>query len=747
MAEQYADIIIDISHEKVDRVFQYRIPEALAGEVTVGAQVDIPFGQGNSLRKGYVVGLTGTLSYPAEKLKEISAVRKEAVSVQSQLIKLAWWMKEQYGSTMNQALKTVLPVKQKVAGRREKTLICHLSRDELARALEEAEKKSFKARARLFAALKESGEIPWAVAKNQLNISEATVKPLIERGILSLEERRKTPPGGENAPSGPRVTLNGEQQAAVRGIVRDLDSGRPAVSLIHGITGSGKTEVYMEIIGHVLAQGKQVILLIPEIALTYQTVMRFYRRFGDRISIMNSRLSAGERYEQWQKAAAGEVDILIGPRSALFAPFPRLGLIIIDEEHEGAYKSETMPRYHAREVAGERARMEGAGLVLGSATPSMEAYAMAEAGIYRLYRLTKRAVEDARLSRVHVVDLREELRNGNKSMFSGRLTELVEERLRKKEQIMLFINRRGYSNFMSCRSCGEAIRCPHCDVSLTYHSAGRRAGDGGVLTCHYCGHTEPVPNKCPHCGSPYIAGFGGGTQRLEEMTRLAFPGARVLRMDADTTSSKNGHQEILESFGRGEADILIGTQMIVKGHDFARVTLVGIMAADLSLNTPDFRCSERTFQLLTQAAGRAGRGSRAGDVVIQTYHPEHYSIRAAAAQDYGMFFRQEMEFRRVMNYPPACRMLTVQFASPKEEEADRAAKAAAERIADAAREAKAQVLGPVNASVYKVNDIYRKILYIKHTNYDILIRMKNDMEEYAAQTEPSKGLLVQYDFS
>ena len=312
---------------------------------------------------------------------------------------------------------------------------------------------------------------------------------------------------------------------------------------------------------------------------------------------------------------------------------------------------------------------------------------------------------------------------------------------------MLFINRRGYSNFMSCRSCGEAIRCPHCDVSLTYHSAGRRAGGGGVLTCHYCGHTEPVPKKCPHCGSPYIAGFGVGTQRLEEMTRLAFPDARVLRMDADTTSSKNGHQEILESFRRGEADILIGTQMIVKGHDFARVTLVGIMAADLSLNTPDFRCSERTFQLLTQAAGRAGRGSRAGDVVIQTYHPEHYSIRAAAAQDYGMFFRQEMEFRRVMNYPPACRMLTVQFASPKEEEADRAAKAAAERIADAAREAKAQVLGPVNASVYKVNDIYRKILYIKHTNYDILIRMKNDMEEYAAQTEPSKGLLVQYDFS
>ena len=727
MAEQYADIIIDISHEKVDRVFQYRIPEARAGEVTVGAQVDIPFGQGNSLRKGYVVGLTGTLSYPAEKLKEISAVRKEAVSVQSQLIKLAWWMKEQYGSTMNQALKTVLPVKQKVAGRREKTLICHLSRDELARALEEAEKKSFKARARLFAALKESGEIPWAVAKNQLNISEATVKPLIERGILSLEERRKTPPGGENAPSGPRVTLNGEQQAAVRGIVRDLDSGRPAVSLIHGITGSGKTEVYMEIIGHVLAQGKQVILLIPEIALTYQTVMRFYRRFGDRISIMNSRLSAGERYEQWQKAAAGEVDILIGPRSALFAPFPRLGLIIIDEEHEGAYKSETMPRYHAREVAGERARMEGAGLVLGSATPSMEAYAMAEAGIYRLYRLTKRAVEDARLSRVHVVDLREELRAGNRSIFSRRLQELMEDRLGKGEQIMLFLNRRGYSSFVSCRSCGEALSCPHCDVSLTLHWNGR-------LKCHYCGYEILMPERCPSCGSPYIAGFGTGTQRIEEMTRKMFPGARVLRMDMDTTSKKGGHEEILSAFGDGEADILIGTQMIVKGHDFPKVTLVGVLAADLSLHAPDYACGERTFQILTQAAGRAGRGADAGNVVIQTYMPEHYSIRTAARQDYEGFYREEMAYRRMLHYPPALGLLTIQAASQKEETLSQAAekmRRAAEQAGDKETGLFAQgleITGPVEAPVYKVNDIYRKILYIKHENYGILLRIRKEIE-------------------
>ena len=738
MANRFADIIIDISHEKVDRTFQYRIPDGLSDRLEVGDLVQIPFGQGNSMRKGYVVGLANAPSFPEDRMKEVAGVCLDAVPAASQLIRLAWWMKEVYGSTMSQALKTVLPVKQKVKVRRERVIVSRMDAGVLADQIKEAERKGFKARIRLLEALREGGRLPWQVAKNQLNLSESTLKPLEERGFIAVEEMKEEPWSGA---VGRTVTLNEEQAAAARGIASDLASDHPGVSLIHGITGSGKTEVYMEIIDGVLKRGRQVILLIPEIALTYQTVMRFYRRFGGRVSILHSRLSKGERYEQWERAAAGQVDILIGPRSALFAPFPRLGLIIIDEEHEGAYKSETMPRYHAREVARERARMSGAGLVLGSATPSVESYSLAKAGIFKLYRLTRRAVENAKLSSVHVVDLREELKNGNKSMFSGKLRELMEDRLSRRQQIMLFINRRGYSNFVSCRSCGQAIRCPHCDVSLTLHYGGR-------LSCHYCGYRLPMPKVCPSCGSPYIAGFGVGTQKLEELTRTEFPGARVLRMDADTTSGRDGHREILECFGNGGADILIGTQMIVKGHDFPNVTLVGIMAADLSLYTPDFRCGERTFELLTQAAGRAGRGDKAGDVVIQTYSPDHYSIQAAAAQDYELFYRREMSYRRAMNYPPACKMLTVQFASPDEAAAALAAEKAGQLVKACADGNGAQILGPVNAAVYKVNDIYRKILYIKHGNYDILIRMKNRMEQYAGTWGAGNGaLMIQYDFS
>ena len=746
----YADIIIDISHEKVDRPFQYRIPDALLGSVKVGVRVTVPFGMGNTMRKGYVVGLSTKTDYDPEKIKEIAGVESGSTSVQSQLIQLAWWMKTSYGCTMNQALKTVLPVRQKIKLKEKKTIRCLLEGEKLAEAIQEAEKKSYKARARLLRAFLENPAIPMETAEQQLQITASTLKPMIEKGQAELIRREisRTPltalqQGGKIRYAGKTVELRGEQQAAVEGFVSDYRAGLRKTYLLHGITGSGKTEVYMEMMEEVLSQGKQVILLIPEIALTYQTVMRFYRRFGDRIAVLNSKLSAGERYDQWERAARGEVSVMIGPRSALFAPFSNLGLILIDEEHEGAYKSETMPRYHARDVAAKRAADSGAALVLGSATPSLEAYTKAMAGEYQLMELKHRAVEGSVLSAVEIADMREELSEGNKSMFSRRLRELILERLDRREQIMLFINRRGYSNFVSCRSCGEAVKCPHCDVSLTLHGNQR-------LVCHYCGYNIPMMKNCPSCGSPYIAGFGAGTQKLEELTRREFPQARVLRMDADTTARKDGHEAILSAFAAHEADILIGTQMIVKGHDFPEVTLVGIMAADLSLNTPDYRCAERSFQLLTQAAGRAGRGSRQGTVVIQTYQPDHYAIGTAAAQDYASFYEKEFSYRKLMNYPPACRMQAVLFASASEETLEQCSEKVLEELKlrfGIETSSDLQFIGPVRAPIYKVNDIYRKILYIKSEKCDILDKIRDLTETLTAGDERFRSVMIQYDIS
>ena len=735
---KYADIIIDISTKNVDRVFQYRIPPDLEDMVQVGSRVMVPFGRGDTMRQGYVVSLTTIPTFAPEKTKEIRDVVPGAVSVQEQMILLAWWMKERYGATMNQALKTVMPVKSKVAPKEEKTIISLKTSEELQVLLAEAERKNFKARIRLYKALLENGTLPYRLTAEKLGITAAMLKPLTEKGIVSLQAEKKSRDPIKNVErDGKKLQLNAEQQAAVDTVVSDYDSGKRGTYLLYGITGSGKTEVYMELIEHVLQQGKQAIVLIPEISLTYQTVMRFYRRFGNRVSIINSRLSAGERYDQLERAARGEIDIMIGPRSALFTPFANLGLIIIDEEHEGAYKSETSPRYHAREVAEMRAKMNDASLVLGSATPSMESYYRAQQGEYTLLTLQSRAKTSSRLANVHVVDLREELAEGNRSMFSRKLRGLMEERLARGEQIMLFMNRRGYANFVSCRSCGENMKCPHCDVSLTYHRDGR-------LKCHYCGYETILPKKCPDCGSPYIAPFGTGTQKLEDMTRKTFPDARVLRMDADTTAKKGAHEEILQAFSEGDADILIGTQMIVKGHDFPKVTLVGIMAADLSLYVPDFRSGERTFELLTQASGRAGRGELPGDVVIQTYTPDHFAITAAAEQDYEQFYRQEMLYRKMMAYPPAMGLFSIMLSSKDEAGLVRGMDRLHKEILKEYCFDGLQFIGPVDASPYKVNDIYRKNLYIKHESYDILLKVRKSVQNLERQDQ-YKNISFQYD--
>ena len=417
-----------------------------------------------------------------------------------------------------------------------------------------------------------------------------------------------------------------------------------------------------------------------------------------------------------------------------------LRLIVIDEEHEGAYKSETAPRYDAREVAKVRADMSGAVLVLGSATPSVESFYRAEQGEYRLLTLTKRAKENSRLAGVHIVDLREELAEGNRSIFSRKLKELIEDRLAKKQQVMLFMNRRGYAGFVSCRSCGKAIKCPHCDVSLTYHRNGR-------LKCHYCGFERRLPDQCPSCGSPFIAPFGTGTQKLEEFTKREFPEARILRMDADTTAKKGAHEEILATFAEGGADILIGTQMIVKGHDFANVTLMGVMAADLSLYAPDFKSAERTFELLTQASGRAGRGDLQGDVVIQTYAPDHYAVSSAAEQDYLQFYRQELLYRKMMGYPPLVGLLTIGLSSKREADVIRASEDLKRVILREYALDGLKVIGPVEDSPYKLDDNYRKILYMKHESYDILLEVRNSAQKRENVPDLFRNVFVQYDLT
>ena len=748
MKDCYANIIVDISHESVDRTFQYRVPETLEGQVRPGSAVMIPFGKGNKPVRGYVVALTRKPEWAVDKIKDITSVLTEELGPEEEAVRLAAWMKETYGSTMIMALKTVLPVKQKVANIIRKTVIRTVSVKEAEEAAEGYEKKHQTAKARLMRALCENESIPQELVTTKLHIAAPTLKALHNAGQIRIEEQREYRSSVHHIEADTvRNTLSEEQEQIVQTVLTDIREGNIRHSLIHGITGSGKTEVYMGIVEGVVRMGKQAIVLIPEIALTYQTVMRFYKRFGERVSVVNSRMSKGERYDQYEKAKNGQIDVMIGPRSALFTPFPNIGVIIIDEEHETSYKSETMPKYHAREVAMQIASYHHACVVLGSATPSLEAYHMAKQGKLRLFRLTRR-LTGGTLPKVDIVDMREELQNGNRSMFSERLSELMVQRLTQNEQIMLFLNRRGMSGFVSCRSCGYVMKCPHCDVSLSKHRNGK-------LICHYCGYEQPDVSVCPSCGSKYILGFKAGTQQVEDAVKRMFPQARVLRMDADTTKKKESYDEILSTFSCGEADILIGTQMIVKGHDFPNVTLVGILAADLSLNASDYRAGERTFDLLTQAAGRAGRGDKQGEVVIQTYQPDHYSIQFAKDQDYEGFFEEEYAYREFLLYPPAAHMLAVQIQSADQETGQALAvelkkiseerfQAVPENAAGPADE-KPVVIGPAAPGIAKIKDIYRFVLYYKHQKYDTLIQVKNDMEEYL-ERHKEWDALVSFDF-
>ncbi len=736
----YADIIVDITHEKLDKVFQYVIPPELEGTLRVGTEVIVPFGRGNKEIHGYVTGFSEKPGYDPEKMKPILGVAKDSVAIEAKLVALAAWMKEHYGGTMIQALKTVIPIKKQEKAKEKKRVCLLLGEEEGKRQLDRFLHKNQKARARLLAALLDQPEQDYDFLTKKLNVTRTVVRALEEQGMIALKsEKVFRNPIRQKEKARQLWEFTAQQQHAIHVFREDYSRGLRKTYLIYGITGSGKTEVYMEMIADVLESGGQAIVLIPEIALTYQTVMRFYGRFGGRVSILNSRMSPGERYDQMERVKSGEVDVMIGPRSALFTPFSRLRLIVIDEEHESAYKSEQTPRYHARETAIERARREGASVVLGSATPSLEAFYACECGRFQLLKLNTRAGE-GELPEVYVEDMRKELKEGNRSIISDRLKRLIEHRLAGGEQIMLFLNRRGYAGFVSCRSCGYVVKCPHCDVSLSAHKVGK-------LVCHYCGHEEPQVTICPSCGSQYMGGFRAGTQQIEELVKQKFPGARVLRMDMDTTRTKDGHEKILEAFASEEADILIGTQMIVKGHDFPNVTLVGILAADMSLYSNDYRAAERTFQLLTQAAGRAGRGKGRGEVVIQTYSPEHYSIEMAAAQDYEGFYAAEMEYRGLMGYPPVEQLLAVLMTGPDEKMLETAAKYLKEFAVRVDKKGVLQKIGPASPYVAKVSDMYRRALYLKGSDGRLLIEVKNRMEQYIEMNKGFQEMRIQFDFN
>ena len=736
----FANIIVDITHEKLDKIFQYRVPSHMEGELSIGMEVLVPFGKGNRMTKGYVVDFSENCDYDLSKVKEIAEISRKGMAIEGKLVALAAWMKEHYGGTMIQALKTVLPIKQKEQAKVKKKVRLLLNEEEGKTKLDFYLHKNQKARARLLAALLDEPVLDYELINKKLNITLNVVRALEEQGVLSIESEQVYRNPIQNRKQQVKdICYTDEQKNAIECFWGDYQKQQYGTYLIHGVTGSGKTEVYMEMIARVAAKGRQAIVLIPEIALTFQTVMRFYRRFGDRVSIMNSRLSAGERYDQMMRAKAGEIDVMIGPRSALFTPFPNLGLIVIDEEHENTYKSEQIPRYHARETAIARAKLEQASVILGSATPSVEAMYRAKHGEYKLLELHNRS-GNQEMAHVHVVDLRKELRDGNRSILSRKLQQMIADRLQKKEQIMLFLNRRGYAGFISCRECGFVVKCPHCDVSLSYHRNGK-------MVCHYCGYEQERVQICPECGSRHIGEFKAGTQQIEEVVKKHFPEARVLRMDLDTTRSKDGHEKILAAFANEEADILVGTQMIVKGHDFPNVTLVGILAADMSLYSNDYRAGERTFQLLTQAAGRAGRGAKKGEALIQTYSPDHYAIVTAAAQDYEAFYEEEIHYRELMGYPPVDNLLAILVSCEKEallETGCKYLKEFAVRISSAEEVA---IIGPASPGIGKINDVYRKVLYLKTEKYDTLIKMKNKLEQYIEVNPGFNPMRIQFDFN
>lgn len=655
----YCQVIIDIVHENVAHTFTYRIPDGM--EIVPGQRVVVPFGPRE--KEGIVLEVTDECDLSPERIKAIKRKQEDYPAILPCLLELAQSLAEQVHCPLAETLRLMLPAQMRGERIRVRTepmvelLIDPESVDEAIAAQSRSPK-----RRKIIELLRDGDAHPVHELAAIVKDPGEALKKLAEMEIVRLSDREvlRMPEGTVGGDRSQDPELTSAQKEVLSEILPAIRRGKGKF-LLHGVTGSGKTEVFIAAVRKTLEMGKNAIILVPEIALTPQMVGWFRARFGSIAAVLHSRLSAGERFDEWRRIRRGEAHVVIGARSAIFAPVDNLGLIVIDEEHETTYRSDHHPRYDARDVAGERCDREGGVLVMASATPSILSFARARRGDYMLLEMPER-VGHRPLPEVEILDMRRELENGNRTVLSGRLRQELTECIRSGNQAMLLMNHRGYNSFVSCRSCGFTVKCKQCDVAMTYHLGQRE----DILRCHYCGATEPVPTSCPACGSKYIRYFGAGTQKVEEEVRKLLPGIEVARMDVDTTSGKDGHAKILEAFRSGRARVMVGTQMIAKGLDFPRVTLVGVVAADLTLNLPDYRSRERTFQLLTQVAGRAGRGLYPGKVLIQTYKPEDPVIRMAADQDYRRFFEAEFSRRRTGLYPPFTVMarLLAESASP-----------------------------------------------------------------------------------
>ncbi|MBF2480308.1 primosomal protein N' [Listeria seeligeri] len=786
-----AKVIVDVPAMQVDRPFDYFIPEDLEELIRPGMRVSVPFG--NRKIQGFVTELGETEENP--KLKGIDGVMDLAPVLNEELMELGDWLAEDTLSFRVSAYQAMLPaalrakyekyflrldeenteleqlfegyetldwkvaearnllkslgkwvregsvevvyqVKNKTTNKKIRMINCLKSPHELMELIENMPKNA-KAQTRVLAFFQvfEGTEISVAELKKQAETSEATIKKLAEQGIISIQEKivSRDPYKHHHFEKSEALTLLPDQRTACEKII---EAKKQETFLIHGVTGSGKTEIYLQTIEAKLKEGKEAIVLVPEISLTPQMVERFKSRFGSEVAVLHSALSSGEKYDEWRKIERKEARVVVGARSAVFAPFENLGIIIIDEEHEASYKQEDNPRYHARDVAIWRAMKYQCPVVLGSATPSLESFARAKKGVYTLIELPSR-VNDRAMPEVNVVDMREELRKENRTEFSTELLEKIKDRIAKKEQTVLMLNRRGYSSFVMCRDCGYVVECPNCDISQTYHQASNK------MKCHYCGHEEAVPKKCPSCEGEHIRYFGTGTQKVEESLTKLIPEARVIRMDVDTTRTKGAHEKLLRSFRNHEADILLGTQMIAKGLDFPDITLVGVLNADTMLHLPDFRASERTFQLLTQVSGRAGRHERTGEVVVQSYNPEHYSIEFAKKHDFIGFYHHEMQLRKMGAYPPFYYLTMINVSDENEMKAIRTIQEMVNFLRGKLGP-EAVILGPVPSTIARIKNKYRYQCIIK---YKIEPNLKQELKTLIThyQKDQQKGLTINID--